>query len=645
MRPCLISVDLQGDFLDDPGLEPAAGQVLAGASAWLEEFRDRALPIVHVRTTVLAEGGPAPPHWRDSDRRRCVRGSDGWRFAPPAAPRGDEPVVDKTHYSGFQSGRLLPLVSELEAREVVVIGVHLHGCVRSTALDASAAGLEVSIGLDATGSNDPPHAAATRRWMSERGFRFVELGDWEPTGRRAGARDVERRVEAAAGRAADAFGGWSALGMEQRVASLAPLSALLRGEATRLAEAMSAEVNKPRGEALAEVSYAADLTEQALARASDSIRRTPDGLARRVPHGPVLLATPWNNPVGIPVGKIVAALAYGNAAIWKPSPEASSVSAVLQDVLGRLDLPTGVLERVEGGAAEVAALVRGGRIRAVSLSGSLEAGRALQDLCATQLIPLQAELGGNNAALVCTDVDIDEVADELVAGAFGFAGQRCTATRRAIVLGEAYAPLSDAVKARVEALRAGDPRSKETTFAPVISDAAAARIEALIDRAEAGGGEVWRPRWSEQRAFGELREDLPFVAPAVVEAPAPDSEIVRRESFGPVLVLMQVATLAEAIQRCHEVPQGLAASIHSRSPDDVDLFTRKLRAGILKLNRSTHGAAASLPFGGFGLSGTGPPEHGEGDAEFYARWQAIYGEHPTRTPPAASERPLARALR
>ena len=625
MRPCLISVDLQGAFLDDQRLEPAAARVLAGASAWLDRFRERELPIIHVRTTVGAGDGAAFPHWEEPDRRRFVRGSTGWGFAPQAAPREDEPIVDKTHYSGFQSGRLLDLLRENEAQEVVVVGVHLHGCVRSTALDASAAGMAVSVALDATASNDPPHAAATRRWMSERGFRFVELGGWEATGGPPAAAEADARVEAAGARTTDAFGGWSALETERRVAWLEPLGVMLREESARLAEAIATGVHKPLREALAEVSYAAELTDRALASAATPVLRTPDGLARRVPHGPVLVITPWNNPIGIPIGKIVPALAYGNTVIWTPSPQASSVSAVLAEVMGRLELPPGALERVEGDASEAAALVRGGAIRAVSLSGSLQAGRALQDLCAARLIPLQAELGGNNAALVSDDADIEKVADELVAGAFGFAGQRCTATRRAIVLREAYAPLAEAVKARVETLRAGDPRSPDTTFAPVISAAAATRLEELIERARGAGAQVWRPRWAERPTFGE-REDLPFVAPAVVENPAPDSEIAREESFGPVLVVMQVETLAEAIERCNDVPQGLAASIHTRSADAVDEFVRTVRAGILKANRSTAGAAASLPFGGFGVSGLGPPEHGEGDAEFHTRWQAIYGD-------------------
>lgn len=643
MRTCLISVDLQGAFLDDQRLEPAAALLLAGASAWLDTFRERELPIIHVRTTVSTDGG-ALPHWEESDRRRFVPGSAGWRFAPQAAPREGEPIVDKTHYSGFQSGRLLDLLSENEAQEVVVVGVHLHGCVRSTALDASAAGMAVSIGLDATASNDPPHAAATRRWMSERGFRFVELDGWEATGGPPTSSDSDGRVDAAGARAVDAFGGWSALETERRVAWLEPLSVMLREESTRLAEALATGVHKPLREALAEVSYAAELTDRALASAATPVHRTPDGLARRVPHGPVLVITPWNNPVGIPVGKIVPALAHGNTVVWMPSPQASPVSAGLMKVIEQLELPPGVLERVEGGPAEAAALVRGGAIRAVSLSGSLQAGRALQDLCSAQLIPLQAELGGNNAALVCDDVDIDEVADELVAGAFGFAGQRCTATRRAVVMRRAYAPLAAAVKARVETLRAGNPRSPDTTFAPVISAAAASRLEELVERARVAGAQVWRPSWGERHAFGG-REDLPFVAPAVVENPAPDSEIAREESFGPVLVLMQVETIAEAIERCNDVPQGLVASIHTRSPDAVDEFTRSVRAGILKINTSTAGAAASLPFGGFGLSGLGPPEHGPGDAEFHTRWQAIYGDGPRRGRRGASDQPLAEAVK
>ena len=638
MRPCLILVDLQAAFLDDRRLEPARERLLAGASAWLAEFRRRQLPVVHVRTTVLAEGGPALPHWDARDRARLTHGSAGWHFAPQAAPREGEPIADKTHYSGFQSGVLVDLLRRAGAGRVVIGGVHLHGCVRSTALDASAAGFEVEIGIDATGSNDPPHAAATRRWLGERGFRLVELACWEHDVPPAPAPPAGR-VEAVAERAAAAFAGWAALAPERRIELLRPLGDLLRGDARGLAEAIAIEIHKPLKDALAEVSFAADLADQATTRMPEPELRTPDGLARRVPHGPVLSITPWNNPVALPVGKIAPALAMGNTVVWKPSPLSSSTSRSLHDLLRRLELPAGALGVVEGGGGEAAALVRGGSIRAVSVTGSLEAGRALHDLCAARLIPLQAELGGNNAALVCADADIDATADELVAGAFGFAGQRCTATRRAIVVGSAYAPLLDAVKARVERLRAGDPLSSDVDFPPLVSAAAAARVEALIDRAAAAGAAIWRPRWSGERAFGSLRGQLPFVAPAVVEGAEPDSEVVREESFGPVLVMTGVGTLDEAMERCNDVPQGLVASIHARAPGDVDRFTREVHAGILKRNRSTAGAAASLPFGGFGVSGVGPPEHGAADAEFYTRWQAIYDDQDGRERWAAPDSP------
>ena len=621
MRTCLIAVDLQVAFLDDRRLEPPAGRILAGAASWLGRFRELGLPIIHIRTTVDPEGGAALPHWDDARRREFSPGSAGWRFAPLAEPREQEPIVDKVHYSGFESERLTDLLAEAEAEEVVVVGVHLHGCVRSTALDAGAAGLGVSIGLDATGSNDPPHAAASRRWLGERGFRLVELRDWE--GRGGTAESADARDEAVGSRSAGAFNSWSRLEPARRVRLLEPLGELLREESERLADAMAVGIHKPLSEGRAEVDYAADLADRAVASVPPAEIRTPDGLARRAPHGSVLLITPWNNPIGIPVGKIVPALVYGNTAIWAPSPHSAPVTEALCELFARLGLPRGVLEPAQGGSSQVARLIRGGHVRAVSISGSLRAGRALQDLCAAGLLPLQAELGGNNAAIVCDDVDIDEVADALVAGAFGFAGQRCTATRRAIVLSGVYRPVAAAVKERVERLRAGDPRSADTTFAPVISAAAAAGLEDLIARAAAGGATVWRPAWADAPVVGG-GDGLPFVAPAVIEGPVPDSEVVREESFGPVLVLTQVDTLAEAIKCCNDVPQGLVAAIWAGAPEAIDEFTRAARAGVLKVNRPTAGAAASLPFGGFGLSGSGPPEHGEGDAEFHTRWQAIY---------------------
>ncbi len=400
MRSGLIAVDLQRAFLDDARLEPAAGGLLAGVSAWLERFRSEGRPVLHVRTTVSADGRDALPHWDAERIRQFTAGATGWEFAPEASPREGEPIVEKTHYSGFESVQLEELIREAGADQLVLIGVHLHGCIRSTALDATAAGFRVSIASDATASNDPPHAAATQRWMRERAFPFTEVADWAekaPEPEPATPRKLRRPPE------------WAALGWERRAAVLEPLAARLRERATQLAEAMAAEIHKPVRDGLLETEYAASLAEHALARGAPAAEEGADGLARRVAHGVALLITPWNNPVAIPVGKIVPALAHGNTAIWKPSPHCAGVSTALEDLLIGLDLPDGVLERREGGAPEVSALLAGGGADAVSLTGSLAAGRALQDLCAARLIPLQAELGGNNAAIVAADADVEAI--------------------------------------------------------------------------------------------------------------------------------------------------------------------------------------------------------------------------------------------
>jgi acyl-CoA reductase-like NAD-dependent aldehyde dehydrogenase/nicotinamidase-related amidase len=636
MAPCLICVDLQRAYLDDPELEPGAGPLLAAVAAWLAAFRDRQLPVLHVRTTV-EPAGPALPHWDEPARRRLAHDAETWRFAPAAEPRDGEPIVDKTHYSGFASGHLGRLIADAGATEVILAGVHLHGCIRSTALDASAAGLRVSIAADATATNDPAHAAATRRWLAERAIPFPDLAAW-----RAGAAGAEPpEAEPAAELAERAFPAWSALEPERRRAALEPLPALLRASADSLADTLASEIHKPRADALAEVEYAARLAERALARLPALPIQAADGLARRVPHGPVLLVTPWNNPLAIPAGKIVPALALGNTAIWKPSEHAPRSSRALLGLLARLELPPGVLELVEGGPATASALAASPRVRAVSITGSLRAGRDLQDRCAGRLVPLQAELGGNNPAVVNADADVAAAAGSIAAGAFSFAGQRCTATRRAIAVGDAYDPLRAALREEISALRPGDPRDADTTFPPVISRAAVARVEAIVDRARSAGATVWQPEWASRLGAGPTTGaggdrpagDLPFVPPALIEGADPDSEVVQEESFGPILVLGRTGSLDDAIAQCNGVRQGLVASIHTRSGADAHRFAAEVRAGIVRVNDSGAGADPSLPFGGMGLSGIGPPEHGEGDAEFYGRWQAIQGEY-RRTPGA-----------
>jgi acyl-CoA reductase-like NAD-dependent aldehyde dehydrogenase/nicotinamidase-related amidase len=622
MTRALVLVDLQNDFLAAPGLEPAAGELIRRAAALLAGWRAAGRPVFHVLTGVRPDGAGAMPHWRAAGRLRCVLGTPG--AEPPAllAPRDAEMTSWKTSYGGFEGTSLEAMLRDAGITGVVLAGLHLHACVRETALGALARGLDVTIAEDAVGSDDPLHAAAARRWLAARGVAFApvsallmgEAPPWAPedTG---GVRALCAAAHAAAAP-------WAARPQAERAACLSRAAGLLRERAPGLARGMAVEVGKPIRDAAAEVERTAALLDAA-ARAPEPpvLAHGPGASSRRVPHGVVALVTPWNNPVAIPAGKIGPALVYGNAVVWKPSPAAPESARFLHDIFLAAGIPPGVLGLLPGGDREARALCADPEIDAVSLSGSSAAGWSAQEVCGRRRIPLQAELGGNNGAIVWGDANLAAAARLIAGGAFSFAGQRCTANRRAIVDRAVLDAFLAELATATGRLRLGDPLDPATDLGPLVSAAAARRVEELVARA-VSQGEGCRLAAA---PLGPPVAAGAFLPPAILIAEDPGCEVVQEESFGPVLVIQPADDFEHALELLNGVPQGLIAALFSPHPERRARFLAEARAGILKLDRSTVDASAEAPFGGFKASGIGPPEHGPGNLEFYRRVQTIYG--------------------
>jgi len=670
MRPLLLLVDLQRDFLASPGLEPAAGEVVDVAARLLAGARARGVPVVHALTTVDPARDERMPHWKALGRWICVRGTAGHEPPGPVAPREGEPVVHKTDFSAFSSGALDPVLAAAAADTLVVAGVHLHGCVRATVLDALARRIAVVVAEDAVGSDDPLQAALTLRYLEARAIRFrpadailgrlaggapasrsepeerlpaavvagraIRPGGLEETihdspGRRgrslfavpaAGAAEAVAAVEAASA----ALKARGAAGPEALRRSLARLSERLEAAAEPLARQMAEDVGKPVSQGRAEVRRAAQLVLAAASRTEDPApaRCGPGSQARRAPLGVVAIVTPWNNPVAIPIGKLAPALAHGNAVVWKPAPAATRVALRLLELLRDAELPDGLVGLVAGDRSTASAVMGAAGIGGVSLSGSSRAGWAAQEICARRRIPLQAELGGNNAAIVWEGADLPRAAALIARGAFSFAGQRCTANRRAVVDDRLYDRFREEIEACAAGIRCGDPAEDATEAGPMLSDAARRRVEGILERARAGGAEVRTPH-AGTPAFGALREVGAYQPPALVFDADPSSEVVAEETFGPVLVVQRARGFDQALALVDGVRHGLVAALFGGAGGERARFLAEARAGIVKLDASTADADAFAPFSGWKASGIGPPEHGPGAREFFTRSQAVYG--------------------
>src|SRR5215217_1393796 len=300
-------------------------------------------------------------------------------------------------------------------------------------------------------------------------------------------------VAGAAERARATAGRWAATPALERSAALGAAADALAGAAAEVTDLMVREVGKPVTEAGAEVARGVGILHYYAQQALDPDGETYPGpgpaallLARRRPRGVAGLITPWNFPVAIPLWKAAPALAFGNAVLLKPSPDATGVALRLAELLGPA-LPEGLFQVLPGGAETGTAMLEA--VDCISFTGSVAVGHQVAVAATERGIPSQAEMGGLNASIVLADADPERAAGVVAGAAMGYAGQKCTATSRAIVVGDP-APFTEALVSAVQGLAVGDPADKDTVVGPVITGQARARVVEAAQQAAAAGGRL-----------------------------------------------------------------------------------------------------------------------------------------------------------
>ena len=289
----------------------------------------------------------------------------------------------------------------------------------------------------------------------------------------SGAADIDAAVAAAR----DAAGAWRGLGPIKRAEYLRQAERILEGRAEEVAAAITREQGKLLKEARGEVTRALAILDFTAgeARRLNGVTTPAEeprtfSMTFRTPIGIVGLVTPWNFPLAIPMWKVAPALLSGCTAILKPSPFTPLTSALLVDVFNQAGVPAGVLNLVQGDRAAGEALVADPAVAGISFTGSLAVGTAIHVAGAPRLTRMQLELGGKNAVIVLADADLDKAADAIVHGAFGQAGQRCSATSRVIVDVEVKEALLDRVVTRAAALKVGPGTDPTSQICPVVNE-------------------------------------------------------------------------------------------------------------------------------------------------------------------------------
>jgi len=437
------------------------------------------------------------------------------------------------------------------------------------------------------------------------------VGRWEAVG--------GGDVDAVIGRAAKAAEVWRDAPGAARAKALGDAATALEQRAGEVTDLVVREVGKPVSEARGEVARGVAIlryyAQAALAPDGETLPAAdPDQLlmARYLPVGVAALITPWNFPVAIPLWKAAPSLAYGNATIVKPSSAAAATGLLLHEIIGPL-LPADVFQVVLGGGDTARALIDNPGVAAVSFTGSSAVGRDISARAAARGCRVQAEMGGQNPSIVLQDADVDRAATTIAYAAMGYAGQKCTATSRVIVVDEVYDRFRDALVAAVEALRVIDPADQATLVGPVIDDGA--RTGALTAVSGSGGRVLTGGRPLEAPGY--------YLAPTLVELDRPAGPLATEEVFAPVAALIRAGSADEAISVGNAVRYGLVASVFTSDLSHALRLTRRVEAGMVRVNAPTSGVDFNAPFGGSKESSYGPREQGQAARAFYTESRTV----------------------
>jgi RHH-type proline utilization regulon transcriptional repressor/proline dehydrogenase/delta 1-pyrroline-5-carboxylate dehydrogenase len=427
--------------------------------------------------------------------------------------------------------------------------------------------------------------------------------------------EVEAALALASGRGAQT---WAATPAQRRAEILLAAADWLRQRRLEVGALEVREAAKPWPEADADVCEAIDFLEYYARGAIDLAHGAPllqvpgeRNELRYAPRGVVAVISPWNFPVAIPLGMVAAGLATGNAVILKPAEQTPGCAAVLVQALREAGVPPEALALLPGEGDVGAALVRDPRVHTIAFTGSNKVGLEIVRTAAEvpdgqrHLKRVVAEMGGKNAVIVDSDADLDEVVPALVASAFVFAGQKCSAAARVLCHEAIHDALVDRLAGAVEVLQVGQAERLDTDVPPVIEQEAQERVARYAAEAERSG-----------RIAAQAR-DVPgegwFATPTLAADLPPDSPVLNEEIFGPLLAVERVASVEAACDVLDRSSFALTAGLFARNPDTVEYVEARVPVGNLYVNRSITGAmVARQPFGGNRLSGTGTKAGGPG---------------------------------
>lgn len=407
---------------------------------------------------------------------------------------------------------------------------------------------------------------------------------------------------------------------------------LMEERKEELARALTLEEGKLYKEALGEVQKAINIVEFMAGEGRRMGGETtpsemPNTFAYTIkqPLGVVGLITPWNFPVAIPMWKIAPALVAGNTAVLKPATNTPWTASLLMEIMHEAGIPAGVINMVVGKGSTVGdEIVTNEKVRALSFTGSNEVGQRLYAQGAARGIKVQCEMGGKNPIVVLEDADVDLAVEATAQGAFGSTGQRCTATSRAIVHEAVADEFVRKLVQRAKQVVAGSGLDDGVHMGPIVDEDQMQTVLDGIGKAKdegcklvLGGGRI---------TSGDLARGN-FVEPTIFDNVKSDSYLGQEELFGPVLAVIRVQDLEQAIEAANSVRYGLSSSIYTNDTNRVFKFIDRIETGITHVNSPTMGGEAQLPFGGMKATGVGNREQGKVAIDFFTELKTVYVDY------------------
>lgn len=417
---------------------------------------------------------------------------------------------------------------------------------------------------------------------------------------------TQSEVDKAIKSAKDAQKEWRNVPVSERTKILYKAADILVERVDELSEIMMKEIAKDKKSSESEILRTADYIRFTADTAKNisgeslpgdsfpGFKRNKISVVTREPLGVVLAISPFNYPINLAASKLAPALVAGNSVVLKPATQGSLCGLYLAKIFEQAGIPKGVLNTVTGRGSEIGDyIVTHPEIDFINFTGSTEIGTRISRI--TTMVPLLMELGGKDAAIVLGDADLELAASNIIAGAYSYSGQRCTAVKRILVVNEVADKLVEKLKSKIEKLKVGNPLEEQVDIVPLIDSKAADFVYELIDDAREKGAHL---------LVGGKREGN-LIYPTLFDNVTTDMRLAWEEPFGPVLPIIRVNDKDEAIEIANNSEYGLQSSVFTENINEAFYVADRLEVGTVQVNNKTERGPDHFPFLGVKASGIG----------------------------------------